>query len=229
MFPLLQTRRLLALSLAAAFVACAGGADARNDTSQALPAPDETDLRVQRADLARIMGDSTARVWFVIVSDFQCPYCKMWHDSAGPEIKRDYLATGKIRLAYVNYPIPSLHANAIPAAEAAMCAGAQGKFWAFHDQLFATQADWARLDNARPFFDRLGSAVGLDAAAFSQCLRDDVMLPMVEADLKRGRDGGVNGTPAFFIGSRLVKQNRPASYLRPFLDSAIAEANRVAR
>src|SRR5213079_1028197 len=81
-----------------------------------------------RADQGRIAGSPNAGVWVIAASDFQCPFCKRWHDETYPLILRDYVQTGKIRLAYLNYPISS-HTYAVPSAEAAMCASAQGKFW----------------------------------------------------------------------------------------------------
>ncbi|MGH7710186.1 MAG: DsbA family protein, partial [Gemmatimonadaceae bacterium] len=94
------------------------------------------DPRLAKADLARIQGNPAAKTWFVIISDFQCPYCKQWHDSSGEALRREYVATGKIRVAYVNYPLGQ-HRQAVPTAEAAMCAGPEDKFWAYHDALFA--------------------------------------------------------------------------------------------
>lgn len=182
------------------------------------------DPRVAIADTARIMGDSTAKVWLVMASDFQCPACKHWHDNFSAEIMRDYVATGKVRFAYTNFPIDQLHPNARAAAEAAMCAGAQGKFWAIHDRLFATQTEWAAETDPIPAIRTLASAAGVDVAAWDQCLADDVMLAVVEGDRTRGRSNGVNQTPYFFIGDRKVGGAVPASFMRPMLDSALMQA-----
>src|SRR5438105_7757478 len=84
------------------------------------------DSLTDRADRGRIMGDSTATAWLVIASDFQCPFCKRWHDDAFPPLVRDYVRTKRLRVAYLNFPL-SQHQHAMPAAEAAMCASAQGK------------------------------------------------------------------------------------------------------
>ena len=108
-----------------------------------------TDPLVAHADSARIRGNPSSKVWMILSSDFQCPYCKMWHDSADMTIRREYIDNGKVRLAFVNFPINS-HQNAIPAAEYAMCAAAQDKFWQAHDSLFAHQDTWAALPNPGP-------------------------------------------------------------------------------
>jgi protein-disulfide isomerase len=187
--------------------------------------PDTSDERVTRADLARITGDSAAKVWLIVVSDFQCPYCKLWHDSTGGRVKREYLETGKIRLAYIHYPLGQHH-HAVPAAEAAMCAGAQGKFWAYHDSLFATQPEWAPLPDGAAVFARIARNTMVDTAAFAACLRDQVMRPMIEADRRRGSEQGVGGTPTFFVGSRRIDNAQPFSVFKPILDSAVAAAAR---
>src|SRR6478735_1170872 len=93
-----------------------------------------TDSNITRADLARIQGSPTAPLWVIEVSDFQCPYCKQWHDQTYNAFVDQFVKTGKVRLAYVNFPLQS-HVHAWPAAEAAMCAGAQGRFWPMHDAL----------------------------------------------------------------------------------------------
>src|SRR5579862_8971029 len=120
------------------------------------------DSFTQRIDAARIYGDSTAKVWMIMVSDFQCPYCKQWHDESFAALRHEYVDNGKVLLAYYNFPL-SIHPNAVPAAEAAMCAGAQNKFWPMHDALFASQATWAGLKDPSAVFDSLGVKLGLDA------------------------------------------------------------------
>lgn len=185
--------------------------------------------RVEIADTNRIKGNPTAKVWLVMASDFQCPACKYWHDNFSGEIMRDYVATGKVRFAYTNFPIDHLHPFARAAAEAAMCSAAQGKFWDIHDRLFATQAEWAASTDPTPVFRRLAVESGVDTVAWNQCLVDDVMVPMVSGDRSRGEAGGVNQTPYFFIDTVKVGGAIPARQLRPILDSAIAQALRSNR
>ena len=91
-----------------------------------LGAPAPADSISDRADRGRILGDSTAAIWIIMASDFQCPFCKQWHDSTFGKLTQEYVRTGKVRLAYMNYPLPQ-HKNAMPAAEASMCAAVQGK------------------------------------------------------------------------------------------------------
>jgi protein-disulfide isomerase len=158
-----------------------------------------------------------------MASDFQCPACKYWHDSFSAEIERDYVETGKVRFAYINFPL-SQHRNARDASEAAMCAAAQGKFWEMHDRIFASQEAWAVLPDPVGHFRSLATASRVDLDAWNTCLTDNVMLPMIDGDTQRGMTGGVKETPTFFVGSQVVGGAIPARDLRPLLDAAIARA-----
>jgi protein-disulfide isomerase len=164
-----------------------------------------------------------------MASDFQCPACKYWHDTHAAEIMQDYVATGKVRFAYTNFPLDHIHANARAASEAAMCAAAQGKFWDVHDRLFAKQEEWAPMPDPVVAFRQLVSDAGADTTAWNQCLADDVMVPLIDADRARGQAGGVDQTPYFFVGSQKVGGAIPADKLRPILDAAIAQAGGAAR
>ena len=102
-------------------------------------------------------------MWLVEISDFQCPFCKQWHDETFAKIDQEYVKTGKVRMAYLNFPLSRIHKNAQVAAEAAMCAGAQGKFWELHDSLFQTQTRWAESKTPIVLFDSLARAGGRGA------------------------------------------------------------------
>src|SRR5437899_1062147 len=171
---------LAATTLLAA--ACARPAASPRDTSRATSAATSKtttaagsvatsaagDTINQRADRGRILGESTAKLWVIMASDFQCPYCKQWHDTRFAPLMKNYVAKGVIRLGYVNFPL-SQHQNAMPAAEAGMCVAAQNKFLAMHESLFATQAKWETLNNPSPVFDSLAAAVGVNMPAYREC------------------------------------------------------------
>ena len=91
-----------------------------------------------------MLGNKDAKVTMVEWSDFQCPYCEQFFTSALGQIKKEYIDTGKAKLYFRQYPL-SFHPNAQKAAEASECANEQGKFWAYHDQLFQNQAGWENL------------------------------------------------------------------------------------
>lgn len=176
-----------------------------------------------KADQGRIRGDSSAKLWLVMVSDFQCPYCRQWHDEVFATVIRDYVATGKVRIAYLNYPL-SGHKNAMPAAEAAMCASVQGKFWEMHDAIFRAQGQWAELADPKAMFDSLATSVGVAAGPYRSCIESNATRPMILADQARATTAGVNATPTFFLGSDQIEGAVPLPEFRAALDKALAGA-----
>jgi protein-disulfide isomerase len=200
----------------------APAADAGPKTAAVVGAPAGTDSVSARADRGRIQGSASAPVWVVEVSDFQCPYCRMWHDSTYPALVREYVETGKARLAYVNFPLPS-HRNAWPAAEAAMCSGVQGKFWAMHDKLFSTQGTWAALADPTAFFDSLAATAGVEAPKMRACVSSHATRPLIQADVDRATAAGINSTPNFIIGDRPIVGAQPIEVFRQAIDSALAK------
>ena len=184
-----------------------------------------TDSTSARADRGRIRGNEAAQVWLVEISDFQCPYCKQWHDQSFATLDKEYVQTGKVRLAYLNHPIPSLHPNARAAAEAAMCASVQNKFWELHTALFTTQDMWAKLPNPGAYFDTLATKSGVDAVAWRSCMTTHAAVPLIDADFDRTTKSGVQSTPTFFIGSRKIEGAYPVDSFRVIINAAIAKAS----
>jgi protein-disulfide isomerase len=183
-----------------------------------------SDTGLQRADKARIQGSESAKVWFVIASDFQCPYCRAFHDDAYKQILRDYVATGKIRVAYLNHP-GSMHAFGVVSAEAAMCAAMQDRFWPMHDGLFTTQDHWAALQDPQPVFDSLATSLQLRMADWRSCMTSHETRSMIASDNAKSIAAGVDGTPNFFIANKLaIKGLKPYATYRAALDSALAQA-----
>ncbi len=228
----MQLHRLLARVIALGYVAqgCSAsdgrpeGADAQQP-SPAVSAPSPTaDSLVALGDRGRILGDSTAPVWVVIVSDFQCPYCKVWHDETFPALKTEFVDRGLIRLAYLNLPLPQ-HVQARPTAELALCAGAQGRFWEYHDALFDTQAEWSGLPAGTTYFDSLSARAGIDQARLRSCMDSRAMRALVEADYQRSVSSKVRSTPTFFVGNGIrLEGAQPIAAFR----EAIATARRGA-
>ena len=207
-------------SAAGAAAAPQAAAPATARTSAA-PTPGDSTSLLARADRGRIQGDPSAKTWLVIISDFQCPYCRQWHDEVFATVVRDYVARGKIRLAYVNLPL-SIHMNAMPAAEAAMCASVQGKFWQMHDVLFRTQDRWETLPQPAHLFDSLAVSVGVEPTAYRSCIQSGATRPMINADQQRAEDAQVRATPTFFIGDQRMEGAIPLADFRAALDSVIA-------
>jgi len=160
-------------------------------------------------------GPTDAKVTVVEFSDFQCPYCSRFAVQTYPQIKEQY--GDKIRFVYRDFPLTQLHENAEKAAEAAQCANDQGKFWEYHDLLFANQA---ALDAAS--LKGYASQLGLDSATFDQCLDSGKYTDEVQNDLTQGAGYGVQGTPSFFINGLLVSGAQPFASFQAAIDAALA-------
>ena len=182
-----------------------------------------TDSISERADRGRIQGAENATVWFIEASDFQCPFCKTFHDSTYPKIVRDYVSTGKIRMAYLNFPL-NIHPNARPAAEAAMCASVQGKFWPMHDALFVNQQRWAGLPDATPVFDSLATGLGIAMPAWRECVAKHLTNAIIEADHARSERAGVQSTPSFFIGDEAIAGAEEYPKFRDAIERQLAKS-----
>ncbi|HXT14600.1 MAG TPA: thioredoxin domain-containing protein [Gemmatimonadaceae bacterium] len=174
--------------------------------SSTMPHDSITDL----ADRGRIAGDPSATVWVLMASDFQCPYCKEWHDASFLPLMRDYAQKGKIRLAFVNMPL-SIHPNAIPAAEAAMCASVQNKFWPAHDALFASQPQWESMPKPIAKLDSVIAGTGVDMAQWRSCMAKHATLPLIQADHDKLHNAGVNSTPTFFVDGKMLTNDQGLS------------------
>ena len=181
-----------------------------------------TDSISERADRGRIQGRADAPVWFIEASDFQCPFCKIFHDSAYPQIVRAYVATGKVRMAYLNFPL-SIHQHSLVAAEAAMCASVQDHFWPMHDSLFASQDRWASTADPMPVFQALAGEVGASVPAWRSCMDSHATRALIQADRDRSRSAGVNSTPSFFIGDQRIEGAAPYAAFRDTIEAQLAK------
>lgn len=209
-------------STSASTSASASTALAAKDSAKISKDPD-----IVHADLARIDGSASAKLWVIVVSDFQCPYCKQWHDESFATFHREYVATGKVKFAYINYPLNS-HQNAWPAAQAAMCAAAQDKFWPMHEALFGTQQKWEVMTPPTPFLDSLASSMRLDMKRFHDCVSSGKMRSLIQADHDRALAAGATSTPTFLIGGEVLVGAVPIADLRKAVDAALAKAGKSA-
>jgi protein-disulfide isomerase len=150
-----------------------------------------------------VRGDPNAPITIVEFSDFQCPFCARFHVQTLPLLIEEYIDSGKVNLIYRDFPIQSIHPNALPAAVAAECANEQGKYWEYHDTLFEKQNSWSRLDSNTVIstFSQYATDVGLEKQQFDSCLGSGKYLEEVQGDLRDGRDYDITGTPGFFIGN----------------------------
>lgn len=140
------------------------------------------------------LGSKTAPVVIMEFSDFHCPFCRRHATTVLPQLKREYVDTGRVLYVFRHFPLDT-HPEAPAVGAAAACAGRQGKFWEMHDRLFATAARATATDAATH-----ANAAGLDLPRFRTCVESDGPAD-VRADTAVGRDLGISGTPAFIIGS----------------------------
>lgn len=157
-------------------------------------------------------GPDNAPVTVVEFSDFQCPFCGRAHDTV-EQVMQAY--AGKVRLVFRQFPL-DMHKNAGKAAEAALCANEQGKFWEYHDVLFKNQQtlEIAQLkDHA--------NGVGLDQAKFASCLDSGKFAKAVQDDMAAGQQVGVSGTPAFFINGVMLSGAMPFDEFKRVIDQEL--------
>ena len=157
-------------------------------------------------------GSISAPIEIIEFSDFQCPYCLR----ADPTVRQVLDTYGnRIRFVYRHYPLPN-HPFARPAAEAAACAGEQGKFWPYHDLLFANPSKLSDAD-----LKQHAAGLGLNAAQFNGCVDTHKLKAEIDADLKAGENAGVNGTPAFFINGRMLSGAQPFEAFKKIIDEEL--------
>ena len=140
-------------------------------------------------------GSRNAKLTLVEFSDYQCPFCGRYFHETLPQIEQDYVKTGRVRYVFRNFPLEAIHKEAFKAAEAANCAGEQGRYWEMHDRLFANQQALAPAE-----LPGHASTLGLDAPRFQQCLDGAKYAAAIRQDMSEAQEAGVRGTPSFFIG-----------------------------
>ena len=142
-----------------------------------------------------VIGPRDARITVTEYGDFECPNCKQ----AAPAVKLLlHRFEGRIRFVYRHFPLEEVHPHAMHAAEAAECAGAQGKFWPMHDLLFENQSH-LKLPQLRGYAERLG----LDMERYTAEMNDRIYLQRIREHMQSGHDSGVRSTPGFFVNGSI--------------------------
>jgi protein-disulfide isomerase len=158
-------------------------------------------------------GPADAKVTMVEFADFECPYCRQWYTTVYDRLQATY--GSKIRFVYRDFPL-SFHADAKPAAIAANCAGAQGRYWDYFRLLFV---DPRGLGNA--MYQAYAQEVGLNLSTFNSCLKSGSYDKEISLDFQDGVRMGVNGTPAFFINGRLISGSQPYEAFQQVIDEEL--------
>lgn len=170
-----------------------------------------------------ILGNPDAPVTIIEFSDFQCPFCRKFYKETLPQIKKEYLASGKVKFVYRDFPLVQIHPGATPAAEGAECAKEQGKFWEMHDAIFDEQEKQGSgtVQFTADDVKKWAAKIGLNASKFNQCLDSGTYTQEVEKDVADGSAAGVSGTPATFINGRLVTGAQPFVAFKAVIDEEL--------
>jgi protein-disulfide isomerase len=167
----------------------------------------------------RTKGRPGAPVTVYEMADFQCPACRQFTLTTFPVIDRDYIQTGKVRWVFVNFPLSSIHKNAVAAAQVAMCAARQHRFWQLHDVLYARQEDWAPLDQPLPRLIALADSAGVRHDSLLSCVNSRATVEAITQDAQGSVRAGANATPSFYIEGGLAQGAIPALEFSRILDS----------
>jgi protein-disulfide isomerase len=225
----LKELKLLLQQLRAPSPVPTGVATAPPPANVAKPAPPQ--LPAFDLELAGSPSKGKADARFVILefSDFECPFCGRYARDTYAQVIKEYVDTGKARYVFRHLPIESLHPRALRASEAAECGHAQGRFWDFHDRLFANQQLLTE-----PELTKHAQALTLNLPAYEKCMATQLASPgKIRQDQSEGGRAGVSGTPTFFIGT-LTKEGRlkplrrlvgahPIANFRSTIDAVIGE------
>ncbi len=175
---------------------------------------------IQRADVsvngAPFKGAEKAQVTIVKFEDFECPFCKNVQPALAAVLKQ---YNGKVRVVHKDLPLQAIHPQAQLAAEAARCSGDQGKFWEYHDTLYAKAPKLAA-----PDLKAYAKDMGLDTAKFDQCLGGGKYKAAVQKDLSEGAQLGLTGTPTFFINGREISGALPVESFAAIIDEELGQA-----
>ena len=166
------------------------------------------------------LGDPNAPVKIIEYADFQCPYCQHYWQDTEPQIIEAYVKTGKVYYEYRSVGA-FIGPESAAAAEAAYCAGDQGRFWEYHDALFShwTGENVGDFDKGKLL--QYATTVHLDPTAFYECVNSGKYADRVQQDVKDAQADGVHATPSFLINGKLLEGAQPFDVLRKAIDAAL--------
>lgn len=169
------------------------------------------------------LGSPDAQVTIVEFSDFGCSFCAQFHKEVFPQLKAQYIDTGKVRFVYRDFPITQLHPQAERAAEAANCANEQRKYWEYHSKLFVNQKEWQKESDSSDLLKQYANEIKLDSSKFGECLESGKYKAEIQSDLSEGESYDVKGTPAFFINGRVIEGFVPFDQFAKILQEEIRQ------
>lgn len=199
--------------IAAAPVAPAGQAPQQ----PAAPDPEQVKKDLKMGHLP-VEGNNNAKVTIVEFSDFECPFCGRFYTDTLPQLKKDYIDTGKVKLYYRHYPLP-FHPKAVPLALAAECANDQDAFWKMHDKIFENNATVATMTDDQ--IKAWAGDLGLDTASFNSCYDAKTHQKEIDEDNTAGAAVGVTGTPTFYINGKQLVGAQPFAAFKAIIDEEL--------
>lgn len=166
------------------------------------------------------LGSDSAKVSVIIFGDFQCPFSKAFHDTF-QKVYPKY--QDKVKVSFHQFPLTSIHSQALNGAHASLCAAEQNKFWEMQDALFANQKEWGAKSNDKVAFEKYAKSLGLNTADFKQCMTDEKFKDEVAKDQQLAADFQLTGTPSVFIGSQFVNGSLTEQKLTEILDAEVGK------
>jgi protein-disulfide isomerase len=167
------------------------------------------------------IGDENAPVKIVEFSDFNCPFCGRFFEDTFPQIKEEYIDTGKAVFYFRQFPIVGSNRPAL----ASECANEQGAFWAYHDLLFENQQEWRSIEETEldSKFSEYATTLGLNGSQFNDCLSNEKFLDNITKDLEDGSAAGVDGVPATFVNGYLIVGAVPYEEFKAQIEARLEE------
>jgi protein-disulfide isomerase len=193
--------------------------DSPSASSQSNPASPAETPQIIRYDVPidddPVLGPENAEITIIEFSDYECPYCRSWHNEVYSQLLDTY--GDQVRFVYRDFPLESIHVNAKPAAEAANCAYEQGKFWDYHDKLFSME-----LGLSPEAYQEYATQLDLDTDEFQECLDSGRYQQEVQSDFEFAANLGVRSTPTFFVNGIAVVGAQPFEVFQQVIEQELA-------
>lgn len=171
------------------------------------PAPQTNPELVNINDKDHVRGNKDAKAVLVEYGDFQCPACGTYYPLV-KNLEKDF--PDNLAVVFRNFPLTTIHQNAMNGAKAAEAANLQGKFWKMHDMLFENQDEWSGLSNPEDTFISYAEKIGIDKDKFQADYKSQEVQDKINADVKIANQLGINATPTFYLNGK--KLTNPTSY-----------------
>ncbi len=170
-----------------------------------------------------VLGDANAPVTFIEYGDYQCPFCGRFFTQVEPQLRDEYIKTGKVKMVYRNFQF--LGTESTNAGAAAECAKDQSKFWVYHDELYRAEVADGQENNGnlnRNLFISLAKNAGFDVNAFTSCYDSNKYVDQVKKDTAAAQAIGVNSTPTNYVNGQTVIGAQPYAAFKAAIDAALA-------